>query len=65
MSNTAINMMDIDIIAWQVENNTTAIWNILMEDSGFKELFKELFKTATSSSDIVNTLSDYANENLI
>tara|TARA_Y100000593_G_C4254956_1_gene309146 strand:+ start:126 stop:299 length:174 start_codon:yes stop_codon:yes gene_type:complete len=57
--------MDIDIIAWQVENNTTAIWNILMEDSGFKELFKEQIKTATSSSDIVNTLSNYANENLI
>ena len=65
MSNTAINIMDIDIIAWQVENNTTAIWNILMEDSGFKELFKEQIKTATSSSDIVNTLSNYANDNLI
>ena len=65
MSNTAINMMDIDIIAWQVQNNTTVIWNILMKDSGFKELFKEQIKTATNTSDIVNTLSDYANENLI
>ena len=58
-------MTKYNIMASQIENDTTASISILLEDETFKHLFyKELISTK-SLSDSVKKLSKYANDNLI
>ena len=60
------NIADIDLIAYQVENNTLAIWNELITDEGFKDLLKTEIKTNENGVEsIANNLTEYANNNLI
>jgi len=63
---TLFNITDIDLIAYQVENNTLAIWNELITDEGFKDLLKTEIKTNENGVEsIANNLTEYANNNLI
>jgi len=63
---TLFNITDIELIAYQVENNTLAIWNELITDEGFKDLLKTEIKTNENGVEsIVNNLTEYANNNLI
>tara|TARA_R110000824_G_scaffold113434_2_gene263146 strand:+ start:406 stop:594 length:189 start_codon:yes stop_codon:yes gene_type:complete len=57
----------INCVISDVENETTAIFNELMEDDSFKELAKKLCKNINENnySDISRKLSEYANNNLI
>ena len=58
-------MTKYNIMASQIENDTTASISILLEDETFKHLFyKELISTKRLS-DSVKELSKYANDNLI
>tara|TARA_Y100000361_G_scaffold154161_1_gene178492 strand:- start:1957 stop:2145 length:189 start_codon:yes stop_codon:yes gene_type:complete len=57
----------INCVISDVENETTAIFDSLMEDDSFKELTKKLCKNINENnySDISRKLSEYANNNLI
>ena len=57
----------INCVISDVENETTAIFDSLMEDDSFKELAKKLCKNINENnySDISRKLSEYANNNLI
>tara|TARA_R100000541_G_scaffold4432_3_gene11875 strand:+ start:1369 stop:1557 length:189 start_codon:yes stop_codon:yes gene_type:complete len=57
----------INCVISDVENETTAIFDLLMEDDSFKELAKKLCKNINENnySDISKKLSEYANNNLI
>ena len=60
------NITDINLIAYQVENDTLAIWNELIMDEGFKTLLKTEIRTNESGiKSIANKLTEYANNNLI
>ena len=54
-----------NIMASQIENDTTASISILLEDETFKNLFNKEIKSKKSLSDSVQKLSKYANDNLI
>ena len=56
-----------DIIASIVEGETTANFEDLMQDEGFKNLFESLIKKlrVTNIEVIALQLSEYANNNLI
>ena len=63
---TLFNITDIELIAYQVENNTLAIWNELITDEGFKDLLKTEIKTNENGVEsIANNLTEYVNNNLI
>jgi hypothetical protein len=53
-----------DMIASMVEAETTANFEELMEDEGFKKLFESLIGNVNGTS-IALQLSEYANNNLI
>lgn len=57
----------INCVISDVENETAAIFNQLMEDDNFKKLTKKLCKNINEQnySDISRKLSEYANNNLI
>ena len=57
--------MELNIIASQVEANTTASFPILLEDETFKNMFEKEIKTSKNLFDIAQTLSKFANEELI
>ena len=57
--------MELNIIASQVEANTTASFPILLEDETFKNMFEREIKTSKNLFDIAQTLSKFANEELI
>ena len=59
-----VNMNNYDMIASIVEGETTAIFEDLMQDEGFKNLFESLIGEANGVS-IALQLSDYANNNLV
>ena len=54
-----------NIIASQVENDTTASFPMLMEDEDFKKLVTKELKSKKDIFESVKILSKYANENLI
>ena len=58
-------MTKYNIMASQIENETTASISILLEDERFKNLFNKEIKSKKSLSDSVKKLSKYANDNLI
>ena len=57
----------INCVISDVETETTAIFDELMEDDSFKRLAKKLCKNINEKnySSISNELSEYANNNLI
>tara|TARA_R100000353_G_scaffold29898_1_gene24656 strand:+ start:883 stop:1071 length:189 start_codon:yes stop_codon:yes gene_type:complete len=57
----------INCVISNVENETTAIFDLLMEDDSFKQLAIKLCKNINENnySDISRKLSEYANNNLI
>ena len=57
----------INCVISDVETETTAIFDELMEDDSFKRLAKKLCKNINEKnySSISNKLSEYANNNLI
>jgi hypothetical protein len=57
--------MELNIIASQVEANTMASFPILLEDETFKNMFEKEIKTSKNLFDIAQTLSKFANEELI
>ena len=57
--------MELNIIASQVEANTMASFSILLEDETFKNMFEKEIKTSKNLFDIAQTLSKFANEELI
>ena len=59
-----VNMNHYDMIASIVEAETTAIFEDLMQDEGFKNLFESLIGKANGVS-IALQLSEYANNNLV
>ena len=58
-------MTKYNIMASQIENNTTASISILLEDETFKNRFNKEIKSTKSLSDSVKKLSKYVNDNLI
>jgi len=58
-------MTKYNIMASQIENETTASISILLEDETFKNLFNKEIKSKKSLSDSIKKLSKYANDNLI
>ena len=53
------------LIAMGVENETTAIFNELLEDEDFKKMAIKELKSKNDVFESVKILSKYANENLI
>jgi hypothetical protein len=53
------------LIAMGVENETTAIFNELLEDEDFKNMAIKELKSKKDVFESVKILSKYANENLI
>ncbi len=53
------------LIAMGVENETTAIFNELLEDEDFKKMAIKELKSKNDVFKSVKILSKYANENLI
>tara|TARA_R100000781_G_scaffold88696_1_gene54579 strand:- start:288 stop:467 length:180 start_codon:yes stop_codon:yes gene_type:complete len=53
------------LIAMGVENETTAIFNELLEDEDFKNMAIKELKSKNDVFESVKILSKYANENLI
>mgnify|MGYP003154503853 CR=1 FL=1 len=53
----------LDIVASGFENRTTAIFDECITDEGFRKLFID--NASESTSFLINTLSDYAESNLI
>ena len=60
-----INGRKCNLIATGVENETTAIWQILLENKTFKNMVKKEFNSNNHFLDSIKILSKYANENLI
>ena len=58
-------MTKYNIMASQIENDTTASISILLEDETFKNLFNKEIKSTQSISDSIKKLSMYVNDNLI
>ena len=54
-----------NILASQIEADTTASLPLLLEDEDFKNLFNKELKSTNSISESVKKLSKYANDNLI
>jgi len=60
-----INQRKCNLIANGVENETTAIWQTLLEDRTFYNLVCKEFNSNNHFLDSIKTLSKYANNNLI
>ena len=54
-----------NILASQIENDTTASLPLLLEDEDFKNLFNKELKSTNNIFDSTKKLSKYANDNLI
>jgi hypothetical protein len=64
--NTPLSNVEIRSIVARVEDKTTSMWSLLMEDDQFKAMFVDYVKNSNFDiKEISNLLSDYANENLI
>ena len=60
-----INQRKCKLIASGVENGTTAIWQVLLEDRTFYNLVYKECNSNNHYLDSIKTLTNYANENLI
>ena len=60
-----INQKRCKLIASGVENETTAIWQTLLEDRTFYNLVCKEFNSNNNFLDSIKTLTKYANNNLI
>lgn len=60
-----MNIKRSSLIAMGVENETTAIFNELLEDEDFKKMAIKELKSKNDVFESVKILSKYANENLI
>ena len=58
-------MKKYNIIASQIEADTTASMSLLLEDETFRNLFNKEMKSKNNIFVSVKKLSKYANENLI
>ncbi len=65
MKEDYINQRKCKLIASGVENKTTAIWQILLEDKTFNNMVKKEFNSNNHYLDSIKILSKYANNNLI
>ena len=54
-----------NILASQIENDTTASLPLLLEDEDFKNLFNKELQSTNSIFKSATKLSKYANDNLI
>ncbi len=54
-----------NILASQIEADTTASLPLLLEDEDFKNLFNKELKSTNNIFDSTKKLSKYANDNLI
>tara|TARA_R100000781_G_scaffold107626_1_gene71904 strand:+ start:366 stop:578 length:213 start_codon:yes stop_codon:yes gene_type:complete len=64
--NTPLSNVEVRSIVARVEDKTTSMWSLLMEDDQFKAMFVDYVKNSNFDiKEISNLLSDYANENLI
>ena len=60
-----INQRKCNLIATGVENETTAVWQLLLENKTFKNMVKKEFDSNNHYLDSIKILSKYANNNLI
>ena len=60
-----INQRKCNLIATGVENETTAVWQLLLENKTFKNMVKKEFNSNNHYLDSIKILSKYANNNLI
>ena len=61
-----LSNVEVRSIVARVEDKTTAMWSLLMEDETFKKMFSDFVVNSNFDiKQISNLLSDYANENLI
>ena len=60
-----INQRKCKLIASGVENETTAIWQVLLEDRTFYNLVYKECNSNNHYLDSIKTLTKYANNNLI
>jgi len=60
-----INQRKCNLIATGVENETTAIWQTLLENRTFYNMVTKEFNSNNHFLDSIKTLSNYANKNLI
>jgi hypothetical protein len=64
--NKSLSNVEIRSIVARVEDKTTSMWSLLMEDDQFKAMFVDYVKNSNMDiKEISILLSDYANENLI
>jgi len=64
--NKPLSNVEVRSIVARVEDKTTAIWSLLMEDDQFKAMFVDYVKNSNMDiKEISILLSNYANENLI
>ena len=60
-----INQRKCNLIATGVENETTAIWQTLLENRTFYNMVKKEFNSNNHYLNSIKILSKYANNNLI
>ena len=61
-----LSNVEVRSIVARVEDKTTAMWSLLMEDETFKKMFSDfVINSNFDIKQVSNLLSDYANENLI
>ena len=65
MKEDYINQRKCNLIATGVENKTTAIWQILLEDRTFNNMVIKECNSNNHYLDSIKILSKYANNNLI
>ena len=64
--NKSLSNVEVRSIVARVEDRTTSIWSLLIEDDQFKAMFVDYVKNSNMDvKEISILLSDYANENLI
>lgn len=64
--NKPLSNVEVRSIVARVEDRTTSMWSLLMEDDQFKAMFVDYVKNSNFDiKEISNLLSNYANENLI
>jgi len=61
-----LSNVEVRSIVARVEDKTTAMWSLLMEDETFKKMFSDfVINSNFDIKQVSNLLSNYANENLI
>ena len=61
-----LSNVEVRSIVARVEDKTTVMWSLLMEDETFKKMFSDfVINSNFDIKQVSNLLSNYANENLI